>query len=241
MDKTVYFSVGHRCSTSHLLRDCGLRCESHPFDWLVSKLDTIEHCILDDFKEFLDISNYTIIRAKVHNVIDNVTINAENTLSIYKNKYYDTSQNDIFNELKLATYYEHKLFEEDYYTRCVNRFKNVLIAENNKVFVYIHPIMGINDYRENAQKLLSTFTDFKKFMDTKSIKLSGIYFIIVKAGSTDSPYDEYVNNDINIAVYTIYTNNDFIDASTPFKGNYKKEYTLIKELFLSFIEHLSTN
>ena len=47
------------------------------------------------------------------------------------------------------------------------------------------------------------------------------------------PYDKYINKDINIAIYTIYTNNKFLDGGTPFRGKFKKEYNLIKELFLS--------
>lgn len=47
-----YFSVGHRCTTSQLLKDCGLRYDSHPFDWLVSKLDTVEHSLKDDLMSF---------------------------------------------------------------------------------------------------------------------------------------------------------------------------------------------
>jgi len=231
-----YFSVGHRCTTAQLLLDCGLRCESHPFDWLVSKIDTVEHSLRDNFNEFLNTSNYEYIISKVDNIIDNITINADcpNGLGVYKNKYYDTSQNNTFNELKLATYYKDKLFNDDYYKRCVKRFQQLLMSENNKVFAYIHPIMGINDYTSNSQILLKKFINFKNFMDTKTTKLKGKYFIIVKMNTPHfEPYDKYINKDINIAIYTIYTNNKFLDGGTPFRGKFKKEYNLIKELFLS--------
>ena len=72
-----YFSVGHRCTTSQLLHDCGLRYDSHPFDWLVSKLDTVEHSLKDDFNEFLNTSNYELIISKVDNIIDDIRINVD--------------------------------------------------------------------------------------------------------------------------------------------------------------------
>lgn len=231
-----YFSVGHRCTTSQLLIDCGLRFESHPFDWLVSKLDTVKHCLSDDFKEFLNTSNYEDIISKVDNIIDDIRINVDcpGGLGICKNKYYDTSENDIFNELKLATYYKDKLFNDDYYKRCGKRLEKLLMSKNNKVFAYIHPIMGINDYTSNLQTLLEKFINFKNFMDSKTTKLKGKYFIIVKMNDAHfEPYDKYINKDINIAVYTIYTNNNFLDAGTPFKGDFEKEYNLMKQLFLS--------
>ena len=34
-------------------------------------------------------------------------------------------------------------------------------------------------------------------------------------------------------VYTIYTNNNFLDAGKPVKGDFEKEYNLMKQLFLS--------
>ena len=191
-----YFSVGHRCTTSQLLHDCGLRYESYPFDWLVSKLDTVEHSLKDDFNEFLNTSNYELIISKVDNIIDDIRINVDwpYGLGIYKNKYYDTSENDIFNELKLATYYKDKLFNDDYYKRCAKRFVQLLMSENNKVFLYINPIMGINDYTSNSQILLEKFINFKKFMDTKTTKLKGKYFIIVKMNKPDfDSYDKYIN------------------------------------------------
>ena len=71
-------------------------------------------------------------------------------------------------------------------------------------------------------------------MDTKTTKLKGKYFIIVKMNKPDfDSYDKYINKDINIMVYTIYTNNNFLDAGTPFKGDFEKEYNLMKQLFLS--------
>lgn len=38
-----FFSLGHRCTSAQLLIDLNVKIESHPFDWIVSKLETVEH------------------------------------------------------------------------------------------------------------------------------------------------------------------------------------------------------
>ena len=68
-----WFSVGHRCSSAQLLKDLKIKTESHPFDWIVSKLETIEHCILDNFKEYLNLKNYEQIMSQVSNTTDEKT------------------------------------------------------------------------------------------------------------------------------------------------------------------------
>jgi hypothetical protein len=55
-----------------------LKIKSHPFDLIVSKLETIDHCILDDFKEYLNILNYKCVKPRIINIIDNEIIEADN-------------------------------------------------------------------------------------------------------------------------------------------------------------------
>lgn len=51
-------SIGGHCITSGLLQTLGLRLRSYPFDWLFSSLRMIEHCLRDDFAEFLNPAQY---------------------------------------------------------------------------------------------------------------------------------------------------------------------------------------
>lgn len=51
-------SIGGQCVTSGLLQTFGLRLTSYPFDWLFSSLRMIEHCLRDDFSEFLNPAQY---------------------------------------------------------------------------------------------------------------------------------------------------------------------------------------
>lgn len=47
-------SIGPSCTASELLEHMGLRRAAYPFDWLVSSLQMVEHCLDDDFATFLD-------------------------------------------------------------------------------------------------------------------------------------------------------------------------------------------
>jgi len=231
-----WFSLGHRCTSAQLLSDLKLKHESYPFDWIVSKLETVEHCILDNFKEYINLSNYEQVLTKVSNITDNETVKADNDFYIYKNKYYDNDDNIIFNRFKLANYYQ-KLFDDtDYYKRCIERFNNLLLSENEKGFLYIHPIIGSNDCNNTYKELIQKFIDFKKFLDTKTLNLIGTFFIIVKTENDNmdmQSYEKYIDDTLNINIFTIYTNNNFLDSSTPFAGNYQSEYALMQNLFLS--------
>ena len=230
-----FFSLGHRCTSAKLLCDLNLKNESYPFDWIVSKLETVHHCILDNFKEYINISNYKLVHTKVSNITDNTTVQADKDFWIYKNEYYDRDDNDIFNRFNLANYHQTLFTDTDYYRRCITRFNNLLLSEDEKVFLYIHPIMGINDYNNTSEEIFSKFINFKKFMDTKTTNLIGICFIIVK---TDNDYtthhEKYIHDVLRLNIFTIYTNNNFIDSQAPFTGNYQTEYKLMQDLFLFY-------
>jgi hypothetical protein len=58
LPKKTLFSLGFRCSSASLIKSLGLKNESYPFDWLVSRLSVIQHCIESDFVEFLNLDNY---------------------------------------------------------------------------------------------------------------------------------------------------------------------------------------
>ena len=52
-NKPIIFSVGHRCTSASLIKELHMKYESYPFDWVVSKLDVINHCLNDNFKKCL--------------------------------------------------------------------------------------------------------------------------------------------------------------------------------------------
>ena len=67
---TQFFSFGYRCSSAGILKSMQLKYESFPFDWLISRLDVIKHCLQDDFREFLNQSNYVRKYSKTYEMID---------------------------------------------------------------------------------------------------------------------------------------------------------------------------
>jgi hypothetical protein len=63
--KTI-FSLGFRCSSASIIKELGLKFESYPFDWLVSRLHVIRHCIETDFAEFMNKENYVFRITKTY-------------------------------------------------------------------------------------------------------------------------------------------------------------------------------
>lgn len=55
----MVLSLGTHCYTSSLMRRWGLRQAAGPFDWLFSTVPMIAHVLDDDFRTFLDRSQYT--------------------------------------------------------------------------------------------------------------------------------------------------------------------------------------
>jgi len=51
----AFISLGQNCSTAWFLQAVGKRTCSTPFDWIFTSAQIIEHCIRDDFREFLDL------------------------------------------------------------------------------------------------------------------------------------------------------------------------------------------
>lgn len=47
-----YISLGYDCSPASALRNLGIRTEALPFDWVVSSLQLITHCIEDNFSNY---------------------------------------------------------------------------------------------------------------------------------------------------------------------------------------------
>ena len=103
-------SLGSLCHTSQMLKQNKLKKCSYPFDWIFSTSDVVIDCIKDDFKKFLDKSYY-----------------------ISKGGYAGHS---IYNSLNMFAHRDPLTNEDDYnyYIRCVDRFKQLLQYEENKLF-----------------------------------------------------------------------------------------------------------
>ena len=58
MDTIKIISFGYRCSSAGFLKKLGLKNESYPFDWLISRLFVIKHCVESNFTVFLNLEKF---------------------------------------------------------------------------------------------------------------------------------------------------------------------------------------
>ena len=54
-------SIGNRCHTAYMLKQCNIKKASYPFDWIFSDLSMVLNCINDNFNIFLNKEYYTIL------------------------------------------------------------------------------------------------------------------------------------------------------------------------------------
>ena len=104
-------SLGPRCHTAQMLKRNNLKLASYPFDWIFANLETVIHCIENNFEALLDKKYFTI---------EDIKSNSQQ-----HSLYFRIENEHVFNHhnpLKVEDY--------NYFVRCVQRFKNLL---NKKV------------------------------------------------------------------------------------------------------------
>ena len=146
-DQTI--SLGYRCSSAGILKSLGLKTESYPFDWLVSRLPVIEDCIQTDFREFLSPDNYKCTTGVTNNYTSTDPASQQWICneSFCFNEYYERPQSQIENmkyylPQPISTErdaYGYKLMmnhrniktnksDQEYFARCVERWKSISIT-----------------------------------------------------------------------------------------------------------------
>lgn len=238
MHKIILF--GHRCSTTTLIEKLNLKTESYPFDHLVSKLDIIQDCIETNFIHFLDVNNYIYHKnVNIYNTIDNQKkyINSDDC---YINTYYDTydSNKSLF-DYKLAFIHHNIKDNYDYFKRCIDRLYNVLNSNDKKFYIYIHPIMGINDFDNNKENILNDFDKFSNYITKKTQNIFGLYFILIKHNHEENIKNFEIKKTNDYIINIIYCNDDLVDGYSPFSGNYlieqKKILSIIYENIFMYV------
>jgi hypothetical protein len=143
-------SLGSLCHSSQILINNNLKKCSYPFDWIFSNYNNIIHCLETDFNIFLDKSYYVSIseRQCSHSLYYNCMFNHHNPLD----------NTDHYN----------------YYIRCVNRFKQLLQFEEQKLFIMI--FTNMDNIEENLKNDIINFNNkFSKY--TKNYTLLVIFHI----------------------------------------------------------------
>jgi hypothetical protein len=143
----TYCSLGGLCHSAQLLKINDLKKESYPFDWIFSSLPMVEHCIKDDFKTFLDKSQYI-------DYTTNITLKETQCEHRFYGKMLGNPEhNIIFN-------HHNPLSNENdyaYFERCVNRFRDLLKSTKNKRFLLF-------DTNEDVANNLKKYLNFCYFL-----------------------------------------------------------------------------
>jgi hypothetical protein len=228
------FSVGHRCTSASLLKKLDLKQESYPFDWLVSKLDVVQDCIETKFIKFMHNKCYTRKKMELCSIIDGQKIfYAMQEAEI--NMHYETSDsNTVLCNSKLAMNHQNIFTHKDYYLRCINRFYSLLGSDVTKFYLYTHPLMGSNDYRQSIDHILEQFALFSNYINTKTKNIFGIYIVLCKENKYEKSLCIHSCN--LYTVFVIYCNKDFIDRSFLFHGNCKVEEDEACNIILNVIK-----
>jgi len=234
--KVVIFSLGHRCTSSSLIKEMKKKFESYPFDWVVSKLDTIAHCLEDDFVEFLKVENYEATQTETINLFDGnkKTILTE---SVVYNKYYE--EHALFPNV-IGTYgmqlcMTHHDIRKDvdlqYFQRCIARFRTMMSSDQRKIYLYVHPIMGFHDYAATFEDLKKYFVFFTEFFKGKTQNSFGIYFMLVQDEERRGTVETLLENE-DCVVYVLFANNKLIDAGGVFSGEdwYTEQHVILKTI-----------
>ena len=257
--QTIVFPLGYRCSSAGILKHLSVKIESYPFDWLISRLPIIKDCIESNFQHFLNKDNYQKCETKTNHYFhsNDETIDTNNSIlicneSIVYNTYYQTkfTKDELVIpyslQFPLDTYSFHLalnhrdiLCEEhhEYFKRCIDRFNKMMTTNDDKISLYIHPVLSIFEFENNKEYLFKQFIDFHTYLSSVTSNLKGLYIIIVKKNTYTNSYIEKIEmkkKDCNI--YILYTNENFIDAGEIFvQSNHELETRLLIELVKSFI------
>ena len=237
VEKTILFSVGHRCTSASLIKEMRHKFETYPFDWVVSKLDVLVHCIETDFVEYLRIENYVEKQSETFNLCDDVKTHVCNENIVY-NKYYENDYISDSPENKIGTYgmklamSHHDIRQEkdhQYFERCVERFKKILALPQQKFYLYVDPIMGMAEYELNVGYggLLTYFNAFSDYLKTRTNNAVGIFFVVVKNEERKGQVDVLFETE-DIIVQTIFTNENLIDGGGVYSGDfYTEQYKML--------------
>jgi len=236
-EKPIIFSLGHRCTSTSLIKELKLKFESYPFDWVVSKLDVIAHCIEDNFVEFLKPENYETKESETFNRCDGLKNHIQMENVVY-NTYYESPEKAESNEIgtfgmSLCMTHHDIRKEEDlqYFKRCVNRFTNMLALDQKKYYLYVHPLMGFFDYGRTVGDLTKYLLFFTEYFKGKTPHSFGIYFILVQ----DEEHKGQVLNihqDSDCAIYTVFANERLVDGGGVFCGDswYEEQAVILKTI-----------
>lgn len=237
-EHTTFISFGYRCSSAGILKRLGLKHESYPFDWIVSRIPVIRDCIETDFVHYLNSDNYIETKTCVASYdYDPMIVCVEPVL--YNTHYLDISMASYHTSLPLTKHRDTYAYpfamnhhnirlggHYDYFVRCVGRWREFMGNHTaRKMFLYIHPALHADEY---SDRILDEIAEFQTWLcDRIGWRLEGLVFFPIK---TEHPYPitEHMPQSQFIYriqhpqlhhAYKVYMNRDFVDAGEIFYRN----------------------
>ena len=170
-------SLGTLCLSSQLCKDMNLKLESYPFDWTFSSCKNIIHSIEDDFKTFLDKSLYVDVETKFEG----------------RRQCGHTLYNaNMFNHHDPRTDTDY-----NYYKRCIERFRQLLKCNDNKLFI-------ISYYNENDQSYETIKQEVLELNNYLKTRTTNYYiFVIIPTLNQATTYHNMMIND-NVTFVRLY-------------------------------------
>jgi len=186
-------SLGPRCHTAGFFKRNNMKKVSYPFDWIFSNPKMILHCLEDNFNIFLD--------KRYFEIKDSTSVSQQH------NFYKENEDELLFN-------HHNPLNQKDYnyFTRCIIRFKHLLLKPELKLFVLFflnYPEIDIEfkqniiDFNQNLSKYTNNYGILCIIQNTsnkRSYKFSfneNIHFLEISTKSSSNGL-EFEDNKDNI-------------------------------------------
>jgi len=214
--KTV-ISIGYRCTTAALIKNLGLKHESYPFDWLISKLPVVKDCIQSRFEEFMNEANYVDIVSPTLNKCDDEVISRGYQFMVINRFYQGPYGSTDTNNYQLAMPHYNVNRDKDYYKRCIARFYELMESPQSKLIVYIHPLLGSKEYADNEENIINTYKDFSTFIANHFNNATCLFLNIVRGFGNS--YTCIYNNNSTI-IYKIEATSAVSDYGLIYFGDY---------------------
>jgi hypothetical protein len=133
----VYVSLGYRCSSAGILKRLGLKTESYPFDWMVSRLPIIAHCVKTGFHYLIDPQNYITKHTHTthfHEGTTPVPLRICREI-VHVNQYYETAVPEIRQYVSASIPQPLSVANGDTYASlCVINHRNILETETQTYY-----------------------------------------------------------------------------------------------------------
>ena len=170
-------SIGNRCHTAYMLKQCNIKKASYPFDWIFSDLSMVLNCINDNFNIFLNKEYYTVL---------------DSSSFRQKHSYYQLNDQEY-------TFNHHNPLKKDdylYFERCCLRFQNLLKKTEFKMFI----TMFLN-YTKIDEEFINKIIDFNNIFGNFT---SNYGLLCIVNYMSDFNYHHFIKRN-NIHILELYT------------------------------------